>query len=211
MRAAVVIGLVVLAGCAWGAALGEEVSAGTRLANGRYALGAGAVVEALTTVGMTVRVEQVQLPGTLSATVQSPALRVTGAEARGDGRFVVRLRCGVVSECLPFFAEVRMSDPTEAETAVGRLRAAAGAVAGARVSATGNAGEVAEVSSGPRGVSVGTRVRLELADAQMRIALPGIAVDTGAPGSEVRVTSLDRRHTYRGVVVDAGTVKGGVE
>ena len=44
--------------------------------------------------------------------------------------------------------------------------------------------------------------------AQMRIQLPAVAVDTGAPGTEVRVTSADHRHTYRGVVVDADTVKG---
>ncbi len=195
MRAAVVIGLVLLAGGAWAAAFGAE----TRLPNGRYALGTEAVARAMAADGVETRAEQVELPGSLSSAVAAPALRVTGAEVHGDGVLVVRMRCATAAECMPFFAEVRMGDRAEAERARDGLRSAA--------AAESVAGHVV----GAGGVTVGARVRLEMADAQMRIALPGIAMDAGAPGGEVRVVSLDRRHTYRGVVVDAGTVKGGVE
>jgi len=58
------------------------------------------------------------------------------------------------------------------------------------------------------GISVGSHVTLELSDRQMHIQLQGIAIDTGEPGHEIRVASLDRRHTYHGIVVDPTTVKG---
>ena len=63
----------------------------------------------------------------------------------------------------------------------------------------------------PQGITVGAHITLELTDPQMHIHLPAIAIDTGAPGTDIRVASLDRKHTWRGTVLDANTVQGGVQ
>lgn len=200
------MGVLLLAGLAWAVALAEEMP--VALPNGRYPLSAAAVARALEGTGLAVQATQVTLPGVLTAAVARPTLRVSGATARGAGELTVRLRCAAAAECLPFFAEVKMADRMEAAAAAQRLQG--GSESGAEAGAMQHAAAEAHVERAGA-VAVGARVRLELADAQMRIVLPGIAVDAGTPGAEVRVVSLDRKKTYRGLVVDATTVKGGVE
>ena len=214
MRTMTVIWVLLLAGLAWAVALAEDLPvAAAALPNGRYALAVPAVARVLEGAGVAVRAEQVTLPGALTAAVAAPTLRVSGAEARGEGELTVRLRCEAAAECLPFFAEVKMATRPEAVAAAERLRA--GMQPGVRAATVGastvHSAAIAGRAEAVQRLMVGAPVRLELTDARMRIVLRGVAMDAGVPGAEVRVASLDRRQTYRGVVVDARTVKGGVE
>lgn len=209
MRVWAVVGLVLLAGCAWAFAAEPSVVV-VRAPATRFTLGPDAVLEALRFAGAEIGGSQVRLPGELTATVEHPELRVSGAERRGAA-VVVRLRCAGAGECLPFFAEIAAGD-VELATQMAEAMQTVGHGTGAPAEMRAKEGRMAGTETTvERGVVVGARIRLELRDRQMRIVLPAVAVDAGAPGTEVRVASLDRKHTYRGVVVDAGTVRGGVE
>lgn len=162
----------------------------------RYVIPAAAVAAVLAEAGLPVTATRLHLPGAVSARTEWPALKATAAEQRGNGALAVRMACRNSSECMPFFVTVDAAEDRDVLAAF-----AARSFAPAREGAPANAA----------GVGIGARVKLELADAQMRIELPVIAIDTGAPGAEVRVASLDRKHTWRGVVVDATTVRGGVQ
>ncbi len=159
----------------------------------RYVVGASVVAAALTAEGLATSAEHLRLALPLSSTTPAPELHIAAAEARPDGSLRLRLTCSNSTECLPFFASVEGAD---------------NAAFLARFAAVTH-----RQASPPHlpGVAVGAHVTLELADAQMRIHLPAVAIDTGSPGAEVRVASLDHKHTWRGIVVDAATVKGGVE
>lgn len=162
----------------------------------RYVISTSAVAAAIKEAGLPVVAARVHLPGAVSARAAAPALKINAAEQRGNGALAVRVACRNPAECMPFFATVDAAEDHEALAAF-----AARSFPSTR--------EAARTTGA--GVAVGARVRLELVDAQMHIELPVIAIDTGAPGVEVRVASLDRKHTWRGVVVDATTVRGGVQ
>ena len=156
----------------------------------RYPVSPVAVAAALTAAGLPTSAAQLRMSIPLYATTPSPELHIRSAEPRPDASLRLRVVCSNPVECMPFFASIE-----------GAANAASLAVFAAQPAPPRPAA----------GVAVGAHVTLELADRQMRIHLPAVAIDTGAPGAEVRVASLDRKHTWRGVVVDAGTVKGGVE
>ena len=160
----------------------------------RYPVPPSAVAAALTSGGLPISAAQLHMPVPLYATTPSPELHIRSAEPRPDGTLRLRVVCGSPVECMPFFASVE---------------GAADAASLARLAV--QLAQPAPAAHAAGGVAPGAHVTLELADQQMRIHLPVIAIDTGAPGAEVRVASLDRKHTWRGVVVDAGTVKSGVE
>ena len=57
-------------------------------------------------------------------------------------------------------------------------------------------------------VRPGDHAVLLLEDSHMRITLPVIAIDSGRVGGEVRVSSLDRKTTFRAIVLESGAVRG---
>lgn len=174
----------------------------------RYQIPAVAIAAALAAEGLAIAPERLHLPVPLSSASPAPALHVAGAEMQQDGSLLLRVICRNAGECMPFFATVTTADRTAALVALAGMHApGAAATAGNTAAAL----TPAAPATHPRGITVGTHITLELTDAQMRIHLPAVAIDTGAPGSEVRVASLDRKHTYRGIVVDANTVQGGMQ
>ncbi len=163
----------------------------------RYEIPATVVAAALAAEGLAVSADRLRLPMPLNAATAAPALHIAGAELRHDGSLLLRVVCRNSADCMPFFAIVAMSDPAASIAALAGMHATSSVAAAA--------------SPHVSGIAVGAHVTLQLADQRMHIQLPAIAIDTGAPGAEVRVASLDRKHTYRGVVVDAGTVKGDLQ
>lgn len=184
--------------CAAGTLLLAQVGAAQApaAAGGRYAILPSAVAATLAEAGLPVAETRFHLPGSLSSRTDTPQLKVTVADRRANGSLEVRFSCRSSAECVPFFVTVDAADDPSAMTAFA-ARTLRDNSAPPRISASG--------------IAVGARVMLQLTDAQMRIQLPAVAIDTGAPGAEVRVASLDRKQTWRGVVVDATTVRGGVQ
>ena len=172
----------------------------------RYEVSASVVAAALTTEGLAIAPDRLHLAMPLSAANPAPQLHVAGAELEHDGSLLLRIICRRAGECMPFFATIAKSDGEAALAALPGLRdATAAATAGTAAAPT------AAVVAHPQGIAVGAHITLQLTDAQMHIQLPAVAIDTGAPGSEVRVASLDRKHTWRGIVLNANTVQGGVQ
>ncbi len=188
-------------GCAAGALLLAQVSAAQASlpATGGAAwsaIPAATVAAALAEAGLPVAESRLHLPGVLTARNPAPQLKIAAAEQRANGSLEVRFTCRDSVECMPFFVAVDAADD--------------------RTVLAGFAAHVLRDHATPTrvsvsGIAIGARVMLQLTDAQMRIQMPVVAIDTGAPGAEVRVASLDRKNTWRGVVVDATTVRGGVQ
>ena len=147
--------------------------------------------------------DRIQLPSGLSSTVADPILHLLTADLRPDGNLSLRLACRTSAECLPFFANLATADRTEALTLLSSLRNSPPISPKAPVTAAPTAPDTHAAR-----VSVGSHVRLQLSDLQMHIQIEGIAIDTAEAGHEVRIASLDRRYTWRGIVIDATTVKG---
>ena len=157
---------------------------------------AALVAATLAEAGLPIAEARLHLPGSLIAHTGAPMLKVTAAEQHANGSLAVRFTCRNSVECMPFFVTVDASDDRSA------LAAFAAQIPQTQASPSPTASA---------GIAVGARVTLQLSDTLMRIQLPAIAIDTGAPGAEVRVASLDRKQTWRGIVVDATTVRGGVQ
>ncbi len=162
----------------------------------RVPLTGAVVAAALTGAGLHVEGSQIELPGALATTNTDPQLRVTGAELLPDGHLRVRLACRQAGECQPFMATLRSSSAPEAMAGLLALR-------------QGLQPPSAAHSSGYTDrLIAGQHATLHLESTHMLITVPVVAIDSGAPGTEVRVSSLDRKQLYRAVVTDASTVRG---
>lgn len=162
----------------------------------RFPLTGAVVAAALNRTGLAVVATQIDLPSPLSAATKEPQLRVTMADLLPDGRLRVRLACQQTGDCMPFLATVRLPSAPESLTAMANLqKTVKTASTPIHPAATGH-------------LLAGQHATLLMEDNRMRIALEVISIDSGVPGSEVRVSSLDRKQTFRAVVVDAGTVRG---
>ncbi len=161
----------------------------------RVPLTGATVAAALTGAGLPVEGSQIELPGALATTNTDPQLRVTGAELLPDGHLRVRLACRQAGECQPFMATLRSSGP---EAMAGLLALRRSLQPPSAAHSNGNTDRLI----------AGQHATLHLESTHMLITVPVVAIDSGAPGTEVRVSSLDRKQLYRAVVADAGTVRG---
>ncbi len=162
---------------------------------GRFTINAVAIAAAVSDAGLNISPEQVRLPLQLTAGSQNPALRVSGAELLADNRLHVRLSCNEPGSCLPFFVVLSFHDKTAALTAFSALNSSFSSELPIRH------------ASGPA-LHAGDRTVLLMEDEHMRISLPVVSIDSGRIGSEIRVSSLDRKKTYQGTVLSAQVVKG---
>ena len=161
----------------------------------RVPLTGATVAAALTGAGLPVEGSQIELPGALATTNTDPQLRVTGAELLPDGHLRVRLACRQAGECQPFMATLRSSGP---EAMAGLLALRRSLQPPSAAHSNGNTDRLI----------AGQHATLHLESTHMLITVPVVAIDSGAPGTEVRVSSLDRKQLYRAVVADASTVRG---
>lgn len=162
----------------------------------RVPLTGAAVAAMLAQTGLRVDANQIELPGSLSTATANPQLHVTGAELLPEGPLRVRLACREARDCQPFLATIRSASAPEAMANFTGLQ------------------KSLQTTSSPRSIAVTERVlagqhaTLLLEDIHMRITVPVLVIDSGAPGTEVRVSSLDRKQIFRAVVADAGTLRG---
>jgi hypothetical protein len=150
----------------------------------------------LAQAGVHVDAQAIELPASLSSTAVDPQLRITGAELLADGRLRVRLACRQTSECHPFLATLRPASTPESMADFLSLQTS---LPSARST---------QPNDGTERVLAGQRATLFFEDTHMRITLPVLVIDSGAPGSEVRVSTLDRKQTFRALVAGPGTLRG---
>jgi hypothetical protein len=179
----------------------------------RYPMSSDVVAQALKANGLEVKPSEVYLPMMLSSAAPSPAIEITATERLADGRVRLQLRCRKAGECVPFNATLDIQSSAA-------VAAEAGAQSGSSEGATtGKPMNVESIGgSEPGGAShgvianetsvlrAGSRVMLVLRDDHMTIHMPVIALDSGAPGAEVRVSRADRRKMFHATVVDKTTV-----
>ncbi len=153
------------------------------------------IAEALQAAGLSVSPAHIEVPSSLSATQSNPEVLVVGAEALADKRLRVRLACKATASCLPFFAIVEVGEGNEGVRNFLAAHASSGGSASLRP---------VEAS----GMRAGNQALLVLENMHMHIELPVLLIDSGAVGSEVRVSSLDRKKMFRGVIVNSQLVRG---
>lgn len=144
--------------------------------------------------GASVDASEVSLPADLTAATANTNLRLLQAEATQPAAVRLKLACEG-GGCLPFFALLHVHDQAEAVQVA------------SQISLKLNHNLPIESRKGTA-VQAGMRATLLLEDEHMRISLPVVLIDSGAPGTEVRVASLDRKQLYRGIVSDNQTVRG---
>ena len=161
----------------------------------RFPLTAARVSQALLDNGVAVSRSDLNLPSSLTTAVATPDLAVREAAQAGPGLLRVRLECKIAGECLPFFALINLHDSNRVVEAQEHLHASSHA-------------DLPTRDRNAPALLPGQRVTLLLENTHMCITLPAISIDAGALGAEVRVSSLDRKQTYRGVVSGAAVVRG---
>lgn len=147
------------------------------------------------TAGVTIDPGDISLPASIVSSSARPILRVTHAEVAGTEGVRLRLSCATTGQCLPFVALLRTRTPEQASVMVAKFEPLS-----TRPLPTSRQGDL--------NLRAGAHATFLLESDHMRISIPVICIDSGAPGSEVRVASLDRKQLYRGIVSDNATVRG---
>lgn len=161
-------------------------------APGRYPISAEQVAATMGRMGMQIAPEQVTLLTQVVATTSAPRLRVNSVEPWSDGRLRARLECESPEQCLPFFVGLRVNgDQSQAASAQ-------------------SAPAVFSISRLPKAITIrnGDEAILRLDSERVHIRLTVICLENGAQGQTIRVTSKDRKMTYRAQVVDGATLQG---
>jgi flagella basal body P-ring formation protein FlgA len=157
---------------------------------------AQSVSAVLATAGVFSEASQIELPPFLHTTSLQPTLKVTAAELLPNGRLRVRFACASSRECQPFVATLGAASSQKSSVDLAALR-----------KSIGSENTLPTVGATHR-LLAGQHVTLLLEDDFMHIRVPALAIDSGLPGTEVRVSSLDRKQVFRGLVIDAATVRG---
>ncbi len=154
-----------------------------------------AVAEVLSAAGVTVAANDLDVPAAVTSSSPAPALRLTGAQPVDNDHLRLRFICDVPGQCLPFFVVLQSRGIGAAERLASQFTL--------KVSA----GQPIKEQGGTV-LHAGTPAMLLIETHHMRITIPVVSIDTGAPGTEVRVASLDHKQIYRGVVGDNSIVRG---
>lgn len=178
-----------------------------------YPISAETIVGVLRASGVDVHPSAVHLPGLLRSSMESPSLEIVSAQRLVNDRTRIELRCRHMGECIPFFVTLDRV-PSDAAVPVSALQSSvpdhesrAGGGSG-RLQLEGIAARVEEPSTR---MQAGSRVTIVLADPRMLIQLPGIAMDAGAPGTDVRICTPDRKTIFHARVVDSTIAKGSIQ
>lgn len=169
------------------------------------------------------------------AATPEPRLEVRAIEPWGDRGARVRIRCETPAECLPFYVAVEWTNKTVAEAALRTPLAVAvsgakpvrGPVYGASpVPPAAPDGQLDRNEHKPAGsealavesrqrqgtaetqVLAGSRATLLIEAKRLHIKVPVVCLEKGVAGQTIRVSSLDRKQTYRAEVVDSTQLKG---
>ena len=163
---------------------------------GRFALTAGQIAQALSVKGMQVADRQVSLLANVVAIEQHPRLDVLSVEPLGDRwsgphsepRSLVKLGCHVPSTCLPFYAIVSGPEGT----------------AGNSPAAFGSGALKLNTAVTMR---AGTHAMLVMDDDRVHIQVAVVTLESGAIGRRIRVATPDHKQFYIGEVVSANLLK----
>lgn len=148
------------------------------------------VARTLSSVGMSVKQEQVILPTDIVATTNAPTLKVVSTELWGDHQLKIRMSCIKPEECLPFFVTVRESQPQtvppSTSTAIFRVKSDSNSIV----------------------MHIGSRETLLLEGGHVHIQMSVVCLENGAVGQTIRVTSLNHKQTYLAEVSSNHVLRG---
>jgi len=151
------------------------------------------------------------------AATPEPRLEVRAVEPWGERGARVRMDCESHAQCLPFYVAVEWANQSVAEAALHTPVAGSGATpvrAPADGASTAQTAETATAESRQtRGaaetmVLAGSRATLWIEAERLHIKVPVVCLEKGVAGQTIRVSSLDRKQTYRAEVIDSTQLKG---
>ena len=171
----------------------------------RYQISELDIAKELVVIGVNVNASQVHLPAQISARTASQKLEIVTVQPLKANQVRIELRCSKAAECLPFFASLDVEDANQTSADIqSRI-----------TSSTAPSHQTAEPIGGEpvigRQLKVGSHAVLTIRDGHLNIHLQVLAIDSGAVGQQVRVSTLDRKKIFHATVTGEGTVAGGVE
>lgn len=178
-----------------------------------YPISEETITDVLQASGVKVHPSAVHLPGLLRSSTQSPSLEIASVERLGSDRTRVELRCRHIGECIPFFVTLDLGASNAALPLSLLQSTSSNREAGPGI----GSGSLPLERTAARGgdpsarMQAGSRVTIVLADPRMLIQLPGIAMDAGAPGTDVRICTPDRKTIFHARVVDSTIAKGTIQ
>jgi len=166
---------------------------------GRFALTAGQIAQALSANGMHVADRQVSLLANVVAIEQHPRLDVLSVQPLGDRwsgphsepRSLVKLGCHLPGVCLQFYAIVSGQEGT----------------AGSSSSAPAVLAKGLLKPNTAVTMRAGTHAMLVMDDDRVHIQVAVVSLESGAIGHRIRVATPDRKQFYIGEVVSANLLK----
>jgi hypothetical protein len=164
-------------------------------APGRVAITAQQVAFAMSSVGMQVSPDQVQLLSDVVASTASPMLKVQSMEQWGTHRMKVRMNCARPEQCLPFVVAVSWDAVQTRSSFVPETTPL-------------NQGPALKIGAADYVVRSGAPATLLLDGPRIHIRLSVICLENGAPGQVIRVSSPDRKQLYTAQVVDGSILRG---
>jgi hypothetical protein len=178
----------------------------------RYSVDEQMVAGALGKQGIAVTSAQVLLPMRITAAEPAPSLVVLRTQKARDGKVQVQMRCTEAKDCLPFLVTLDLPH-ADAEQLLRLSRPASPNESVVSVSADGELapGKSAQPGSTAPVLRKGQRLVLWMDQGHIEIHIPVVALESGAPGQQVRVATADRKSLYRAFVLDADNAKGIVE
>jgi hypothetical protein len=126
---------------------------------------------------------------------KNPELHLLALQAQriGPKELRLRLKCRNSGECLPFYAQVFWPSTEDMESALKALKAT-------------TTTKVEELKARPV-MKIGCDATLLINGAHSEMSIPVIALQNGASGEKIRVTSHDHKQMYLAEVVDARILK----
>lgn len=155
------------------------------------------IASAVSSFGVPVASQQIELLTNVVATTAHPQLRVESIQRWDNRRMMARLSCASAGECLPFFVGLNIGQPAQPQPQPGASLRTVSAPA-------------PPISAAPRSPSVrsGMPAILFLDGDHVHIRLTVICLQNGVTGQIIRATDKSHHVFYTAEVAENGILKG---
>jgi hypothetical protein len=150
------------------------------------------VIEGMRQGGVAAEARQVNMPSTVPARMEHPALEALKIEPLSSHTSRVLMRCTDRVSCIPFYAVVNGLAPGQ-QLRVGPQKA--------------QSALLQSPAQGPVIIKRGSSATLEIVAPEMLITVPVVCLQNGRQGERIRVSSLDQKNTYQGEVISPGVLR----
>lgn len=179
----------------------------------RFAMDSSLIVDAMRAVLLPTDGVQVQLAAPVTSSLSAARLEVVSVWPLPPHQVRLRLACGDHGACLPFFATMTYPDSVDvSKLALGR-RVASTSDHNAKTENLKGVSDVGQSINLPTVkrediLRAGSQAMLQFDADKIHVRMEVICLQSGRPGSRVRVASVDHKQTYTAEVITPLLLKG---